>query len=116
MAGLVDDPFDDVMKYDGTCPVCHGDDRRCDGTGECAALNEVMPFLLQDAAVKDVIRNANTHGHKKPNIRTLSEEFAEAILAERGKHEHPLRLELVQIAGVCINMIRQLDAGEEFKK
>lgn len=68
-----------------------------------------------DNATQDVINNANEHSHKKPNIRTLSEEYAEAILAERGKHEHPLRLELVQIAGICINMIRQIDAGEPFK-
>ena len=44
------------------------------------------------------------------------EEVSEATLASRGKHEHPLRLELVQIAGICINMIRQIDAGEDFVK
>lgn len=68
-----------------------------------------------DKPAMDVIANANENKSKRPNIRALSEEFAEAILAERGKHEHPLRLELVQIAGVCINMIRQIDAGDPFK-
>lgn len=67
------------------------------------------------AAETDAINNANAHEHKKPNMRTLWEEVSEATLSWRGKHEHPLRLELVQIAGICINMIRQIDAGENFK-
>lgn len=74
-----------------------------------------MYVELFDPPIADVIQNANENQHKRPNMRTLSEEYAEAILAWRGKHEHPLRLELVQIAGVCINMIRQIDAEEEFK-
>lgn len=66
----------------------------------------------RERAIEDVIANADENQHKRPNIRTLSEEYAEAILAERGKHEHPLRLELVQIAGICINIIRQIDKDE----
>lgn len=68
-----------------------------------------------DTAIQDVIRNADENAHKKPNMRTLWEEISEATLSWRGKHEHPLRLELMQVAGICINMIRQIDAGEEFK-
>lgn len=68
-----------------------------------------------DKAVLSVVENAYENQHKKPNMRTLWEEVSEATLSWRGKHEHPLRLELVQIAGICINMIRQIDAGEEFK-
>jgi hypothetical protein len=67
-------------------------------------------------AIQDVIHNVNENWSKRPNMRTLMEEVAEAILADRGKHDHPLRLELVQIAGICINMIRQIDAGEPFKQ
>ena len=28
---LQDDPFADMVKYDGACQVCHGDMRKCDG-------------------------------------------------------------------------------------
>lgn len=80
-----------------------------------SAQREAIFNGMVDKPSRDVLENADANRHKKPNIRTLSEEYAEAILASRGKHEHPLRLELVQIAGVCINMIRQIDAGEEFK-
>jgi hypothetical protein len=62
-------------------------------------------------ALQDVIHNVNENWSKRPTLNTLLEEVAEAILAARGKHEHPLRVELVQIAGICINMIRQIDAG-----
>ncbi len=86
--------------------------------GECAECPVCKRIADKgfEQAVQDVLRNAEDNYHKRPNIRTLSEEFAEAILAERGKHEHPLRLELVQLAGICINMIRQIDNGEEFVK
>lgn len=67
----------------------------------------------EDRAVWDVLGNAAYNAHKKPNMRTLFEEFCEAGLADRNKHEHPLRLELVQIAGVAINMIRRIDNGED---
>lgn len=66
-----------------------------------------------DHAIWDVISNASANAHKKPNMRTLAEEFAEAVLADRGKHDDPLRLELIQIAGVCINMVRRIDNGED---
>lgn len=68
-----------------------------------------------DRVIMDVSLNVYENLHKRPNMNTLLEEMAEAILANRGKHEHPLRLELVQIAGICVNMIRQIDAGEPFK-
>lgn len=74
---------------------------------------EATPSVAK--AVHDVAKNANEHEHKNPNMRTLWEEVSEATLSWRGKHDHPLRLELVQIAGICINMIRQIDAGKDFK-
>lgn len=67
--------------------------------------------VANDASIEAVITNANINMHKRPNMRTLLEEVSEAVLADRGKHEHPLSLELTQIAGVCINMLRQIEAG-----
>lgn len=77
-------------------------------------IDEMLDEMF-DKPARDVLENADTNRHKKPNMRTLWEEISEATLSWRGKHDHPLRLELVQIAGICINMIRQVDNGEEFK-
>lgn len=79
-------------------------------------VNSSDVVFTDEDVIREIIHEADRNQHKKPNMRKLMEEVAEAILAERGKHEHPLRLELVQIAGICINIIRQLDAGEELKK
>jgi hypothetical protein len=45
---------------------------------------------------------------KRPKMTTLVEEFAEAVLSARGKHDDPLELELMQIASVCINLLWQI--------
>lgn len=85
---------------------------------ECTAIADMLlagyPATLAsfDEAIRDVIQNADEHKAKHPAMTTLVEEFAEAVLASRGKHDHPVRLELVQIAGICINLIRQIDNGE----
>ncbi len=55
------------------------------------------------------LRNA----HKRPAMTTLVEEFSEATLSARGKHEDPLELELMQIASVCVNLISQIRLGDE---
>lgn len=86
------------------------------GEGRYMEYEAYLLHLVDGLVINEIIDNANEHKHKKPNIRTLWEEVSEATLASRGKHEHPLRLELIQIAGICINMIRQIDAGEDFKK
>lgn len=51
--------------------------------------------------------------HKKPKATTLIEEMAEFILACRGKHEHPIELELYEIASIAINLLRQAEMGIE---
>ena len=76
-----------------------------------AALEVVRDQTL-DPAVSDVIKNANDNAYKRPTMLTLIEEWAESVLSARDKHDDPLRLELVQIAGVCVNLIRRIDAGD----
>ncbi len=65
--------------------------------------------------VLDEVRHiAQDNAFKRPKMTTLTEEFSEAVLASRGKHDDPLRLELMQIMTVCANMIWQIDLyGEE---
>ena len=36
---LMDDPFADLVKYDGACQICHGDMRKCDG--KCGGMMEL---------------------------------------------------------------------------
>ena len=64
-------------------------------------------------ALDEVSQNAKDHRHIRPQATVLIEEFSEAILSLRGKHKDPVVLELTQIAGVCINLIWQLEAGYE---
>lgn len=78
--------------------------RKCEDSGD--------ELWKTDTAISAVIQNANENRHKLPNALTLLEEVAEAILAARGKHDDPLRLELTQIAGICINLIRRMDYGD----
>lgn len=62
-------------------------------------------------AVTAILRNMVANATKRPKMTTLMEEVAEAILASRGKHDDPLSLELTQIAGVCGNMLWQIEMG-----
>lgn len=64
-------------------------------------------------ALSAVIRNAREHKHKRPAMSTLLEEMAEAILSSRGKHHDYLELEIIQIGGICINILWQLYDGQE---
>ncbi|KKN62951.1 hypothetical protein LCGC14_0506610 [marine sediment metagenome] len=61
-----------------------------------------------DNAVTAVLEDAHKHREMRPAMSTLLEEIAEAILASRGKHDDPLELEIVQIGGICINILWQL--------
>lgn len=72
-------------------------------------------MLMDVPAVADVLDDMRRNAAKQPNMSTLLEEVAEAILASRGKHEHPLRLELVQIAGICLNIIAQMDFANQLE-
>jgi hypothetical protein len=57
---------------------------------------------------------AAANQHKRPKMTTLVEEFAEAVLASRGKHEHPTRLEVMQMITVGMNIVWQIDLyGEQ---
>lgn len=61
-----------------------------------------------------VVAMAQKEAWRRPKMTTLVEEFAEAVLASRGKHDDPLHLELMQIASVCINLLWQSEMyGDE---
>jgi len=66
-----------------------------------------------DDVVNEVIANANANYYRKPNLLTLLEEIAEMILSGRGKHDDPLELELIQMAGICINIVRRIRNGDK---
>jgi len=66
-----------------------------------------------EMAVIAVDRNAQKHREKRPAMSTLIEEMAEAILASRGKHNDTLETEIIQIGGICVNILWQLAMGQE---
>ena len=70
-------------------------------------LNEDEDDALFQAAL-DVYSMAVDNAGRKPKMTTLVEEFAEAVLVARGKHDDPLELELKQIASICVNMLWQI--------
>lgn len=51
--------------------------------------------------------NADEHAWRKPNERTLQREVDELKEALQGIHEDPPELELVQIGGIVVNMLRK---------
>jgi len=63
-----------------------------------------------------VIDNANKFLHKmrdnpRPDERkflTLLGEIGELADSIKGKHHHPKEVELIQIAGICINWLRTM--------
>lgn len=75
------------------------------------AAQEDSDWGILDNASIAVLKNANANAHRNPNMLTLIEEMFEAGLAARGKHDDSLELELVQIAGTCINLLRQIQGG-----
>ena len=116
---------------DPTCPRCGSNSDpqvRVDAQKE-KMVASVQPLLDADVAypvelseqelaafsqaVTVVVKNMAANAAKRPKMTTLLEEVAEAILASRGKHEHPLELELAQIAGVCGNLIWQMACGAD---
>jgi hypothetical protein len=73
--------------------------------------HEATAFLHVAGEVREM---AADNAYKRPKMTTLVEEFAEAVLAARGKHDDPLKLELQQIASICINLLWQMEVhGEE---
>jgi hypothetical protein len=64
-------------------------------------------------ALSNVEMNATANAYKRPKVTALLEEVAELILACRGKHEDGVELEIIQIAGVAINILWQIHEGRE---
>lgn len=64
-------------------------------------------------AIEAIVTNAREHKEKRPAMTTLIEEMAEAILVCRGKHDDSLELEIVQMGGICINILWQLFMSQE---
>ncbi len=67
---------------------------------------------FRDHAAANIVDNALEYCHRRPAMSTLLEEMAEAILASRGKHDGPLTLEIVQVGGICINILWQIYSGQ----
>lgn len=61
------------------------------------------------AAIKFISENAKQFESKQPTLGTLMEEVAELTRALEGKHEHIPALELIQIGGIAVNMLRAYD-------
>ena len=76
-------------------------------------INKAKETIRFQQAVETIVANAKEHQHRRPAMTTLLEEFAEAVLAARGKHNDPLELEITQIGGTCINILWQLSTGHE---
>jgi len=68
-----------------------------------------------DRAASEILANANHHAfiHQPRTIGHLMEELAELALALDGLHEHPPELELIQLGGSVINMLRELYMSKE---
>ena len=61
-----------------------------------------------DEVLEQVRRNAMLHIDKCPCLAMLLAEVSELAYAIVGRHEHPMELELTQIAGICVNWLRLL--------
>lgn len=71
---------------------------------------------MQQHILDAVIANAAKHKHGTPPegwdyqrdlryLRSLMEEVGELAAALKGKHEHPMELEVIQVAGICLNWL-----------
>jgi NTP pyrophosphatase (non-canonical NTP hydrolase) len=84
-----------------------------------AVLQEALSQLLEgsDDALRAINKNARHFESKmwtddRPDERrflSLVSEVGELSDAIKGKHEHPTEVELIQIAGICLNWLRVLD-------
>lgn len=63
-------------------------------------------------ALELVITNIKENADRQPRLGTLLEEIAEYCRSIEGRHEDPPGLELVQIAGIAINMLKAYDYAE----
>lgn len=62
-----------------------------------------------DLAMALISYNANAHLDCEPTLGTLLEEVGELARALEGKHEDHPGMELVQIGGIVVNMLRRYD-------
>lgn len=59
-----------------------------------------------------VYGNAVSHGDRSPTLGTLLEEVAEYARSLEKKHSDHPALELIQIAGIAINMLKEYELNE----
>lgn len=61
-------------------------------------------------ALRAIKANARKHQHDeyRPEFHMLAQEVLELSLALRDRHEHPARLELIQIGGVVVNWLADM--------
>lgn len=79
---------------------------------------------LTNAAEMAIVTNSINHhdkwGAKKPTMqyaaRLLAEENQEFQMAVRGEHSDSPALELIQMGGLCINILRQFYTDEEIRE
>lgn len=55
-------------------------------------------------------------GNDERRFLTLVAEIGELADSIKGKHEHPVEVELIQIAGICVNWLNSLDGEIDFQK
>lgn len=60
-----------------------------------------------DHAIAFITGHAESYPDRQPTLGTLLEEVAELARALEGKHEDHPSLELLQIASIAANMLRQ---------
>ena len=70
-----------------------------------------LPML--DQMLKRVRWNVAQHYHKSPDLPMLLGEISELAYAIAGRHEHDPEIELMQIAGICVNWLMQLQNRRE---
>lgn len=68
--------------------------------------------MTLEQAIELASMNATIYHEHKPTLGTLLAEVAEFAQAVEGKHEDHPSLELVQIAGIAINLLRRYDTSD----
>lgn len=65
-------------------------------------------------AMRKVYENAQAHidYQPRPDFHQLVEEVLELSQAVRGHHEHPVEFELIQIAGIVLNWLGDIEEAE----
>ena len=68
-------------------------------------------------AMRKVYQNAQDHINYRPppDFAMLAQEMLELSLSLRGRHEHPPEYELVQMGGIILNWLANIEAAESGK-